>query len=138
MLHQHGAIMSAVDIFGPVISSYSRANAIEDGVLADMMQGELASVCRQHYKHPIAMTSAVFDIMERAVNNPRWGNDYAGILHDMLHMSRVCGRSLDRSTVLFPCIITCAGRKRNYTFKLQVHPGDDMEPVITIMLPEED
>lgn len=126
------------DFFGPVIFSYTRAQAIEDGVLVDMMQDKLAEVCRQHYKHPVAVTAAVFDIMQRAVENKRWCNDYAGILHDMLWMSRVHRRMLDESTALFQVIITGAGRQRVFEFKLNVGPGDQGEPVITIMLPHED
>lgn len=121
-----------------VISQYTRAQAIEDGVLVDMMQDEIAGVCRQHYKHPVAVTTEVFAIMQRAVENARWGNDYAGIMHDMLWMSRVCRRVVDESTVLFKVIITGAGRTRNFVFKLVVGPGDAGEPVITIMLPNED
>ena len=64
--------------------------------------------------------------------------DYAGILHDMLSMSKILGRKLDASTVIFRCIIQGAGRSKYYDFKLQVHPGDHGEPVITIMLPDED
>ncbi len=53
-----------------IISTYTRAQAIEDGVLVDLMQDEMTSVCRQNYKFPIACTSAVFAIMQRAVENP--------------------------------------------------------------------
>ena len=35
-------------------------------------------------------------------------------------------------------IIAGAGRRRNFEFKLVVGPGDQGEPVITIMLPGED
>lgn len=121
-----------------VISAYTRAQAIEDGVLVDLMQDRLAEVARQHYKHPIACTAAVWDIMQRAVENERHANDYAGVLHDMLWMSRVYKRPLDEHTVIFRVKITGAGRKSLYDFKLAVGPGDELEPVITIMLPEED
>src|SRR5260370_33326576 len=51
------------DVFGEVISSYSRAQAIEDGVLVDLMQGELASLVREAgFKFPIAMTTAAFEL----------------------------------------------------------------------------
>jgi len=45
---------------------------------------------------------------------------------------------LDRSNVLLEVIITGTGRKRTHSLKLAVGSGDDMEPVITIALPEED
>lgn len=121
-----------------IISTYTRAQAIEDGVLVDLMQDEMTSVCRQHYKFPIACTSAVFAIMQRAVENPRWMNSYAGVLHDMLWMSRTYKRQIDECSVIFRVIIKGAGRQSNYDFKLVCGPGDAGEPVITIMLPHED
>ena len=126
------------DFWGEPISTYTRAQAIEDGVLVDLMQGEMAAVARQHYKHPIACTSAVFSIMQRAVENKRYGNSYPGILHDMLWMSRVMKRQVDPSTVIFRVLIAGAGRQKNYDFRLTVGPGDQGEPVITITLPSED
>lgn len=126
------------EIFGETIYAYTRAQAIEDGFLVDLMQGDMADVARQHYKFPIACTSSVFGIMQKAVENPLYCNDYAGILHDMLYMSKVFKRQIDESTVIFRVIITGAGRQRNFDFKLQVGPGDQGEPVITIMMPDED
>lgn len=128
------------NIFGDVIHRYTRAQAIEDGMLIDFTNPESDTwqVCRQHYKFPIACTSAVFDIMQKAVENHRYCNDYAGILHDMLWMSKVMKRQINESTVIFRVIIAGAGRQRNYDFKLQVSPGDNGEPVITIMLQNED
>jgi hypothetical protein len=83
-------------------------------------------------------TRAVWEIMDRAVKNKRHCNDYAGILHDMLWMSRCHRRQIDASTVLFRVIITGAGRSKYHTFKLTVSGGDDGAPVVTILLPEED
>ena len=121
-----------------IISTYTRAQAIEDGVLVDFMQNELEEVCRQHFKYPIACTIAVFEIMQKAVENPRYCNDYAGILHDMLWMSRTMCRRVDEQTRIFRVIIQGASRQRYYDFKIVCHPGDQGEPVLTIMLPGED
>lgn len=126
------------EFFGAPIHVVTRAQLIEDGDLVDLMQDEMESVCRQHYKFPIACTISVFEIMRRAVENPRWCNSYAGVLHDMLYMSRAMKRQIDRSTVAFQVIIQGAGRKKYFDFVLRVHPGDDGEPVMTIMLPGED
>lgn len=126
------------ELFGDVIHRYSRAQAIEDGTLVDFMQDEMANVASEHYKFPIACTSAVFEIMRKAVENKHLRNDYAGILHDMLWMSRCNRRQLDASTIIFRVIIRGAGRSKYYDFKLVVGPGDQGEPVITIMRPAED
>lgn len=127
-------------IFGEPIHTYTRRQAIEDGALVDFSdpESDTAEVCRQHYKYPIACTAAVFGIMQKAVENPRHCNDYKGVLHDMLWMSRTYKRQLSPSAVLFRVIITGAGRSKYHDFKLIVGPGDQGEPVITIMMPDED
>ena len=114
-----------------IISTYTRAQAIEDGILVDLTQNELEEVCRQHYKYPVACTIAVFEIMQKAVENPRYCNDYAGVLHDMLWMSRTMSRRVDEQTRIFKVIIQGAGRQRYYNFKIACHPGDQGEPVLT-------
>ncbi len=130
---------SLSDFFGDAISTYSRRQAIEDGVLVDGMQPELAEISRQHYKHPVAMTAGVFDLIERAVDHPNHCNDYRGVWHDILWMSKMnITRQFSESCHLFKVIITGLGRKRTHELKVVCGPGDDAEPVVTIMLPEED
>jgi|SRR5215475_3776627 len=121
-----------------LIASYSRAQALEDGVLIDAMQGDFAEVSQQHYRDPLAMTASVFALLEQAVNNPRWLNDYKGIWADILWMSRCTGQHLDEHTKLFQVIIQGAGRKHTHTFKIVCGPGDEGERVLTVMLPDED
>ncbi len=127
------------EVFGEVIYGYSRAQAIEDGVLVDGTIGDLAEVSRQHFRYPIAMTAAVFGLMEKAVNHPKHCNDYKGVWHDICWMAK-CGisRRFDPTTHLFRVIITGTGRKRLHTLKMVCGPGDNAEPVLTVMLPEED
>jgi hypothetical protein len=68
-----------------VISTYSRAQAIDDGVLVDLMQDEqTAKLCREHYKFPIACTAALWELIQQAISNPKHGNDLLGVLHDIL------------------------------------------------------
>lgn len=131
---------SLYEIFGEPVHVYTRAQAIDDGVLVNLSdpESDTAPVCRQHYKYPVACTMRVLELMRRAVENPRYCNDYAGLLHDMLWMSRVGGRKLDASTVVFRVAIAGAGRARYYDLKLAIGPGDQGEPVITLMLPSED
>jgi len=125
------------DFYGEVISSYSRAEAIEDGVLVDMNKGTFDEVTKGIYNIPVAVTKAVYAIIKRAAENPRTCNDYKGIWHDMVHMSRVFLKK-DASSYFFPCTITGAGRKRKFIFKSVIGGGDNGEPVITFMLPDED
>jgi hypothetical protein len=124
-------------VFGEIISSYSRSQAIKDGVLVDLAT-VAPDVCRQHYKFSVACTAAVWGIIEKAVKNPRWMNDINGVVHDMLWMSRsrICPVSPEGG--LFQVVIKGAGRKSIFTFRIACGPGDQGEPVITIMLPEED
>ena len=121
-----------------IISVYTRDDAINDGVLVDLMQGELGNVCRQHYKYPIACTASVWSIISEAVSNPKFCNDCTGILHDMLHMSKVSYTPDGDDTRLFTVIITGVGRRKYHRFKIVCGPGDSGEPVLTIMLPDED
>lgn len=123
-------------LFGDVIFSYSRAQAIADGVLVDLT-GKFPNECRM-YKYPVACTAAVWALVEKAVNNPSWCNDYAGVVWDILYMSvkGVVSRP-GEDTAVFRVIITGTGRQKIHTMKAVVGPGDEGEPVITIMLPEE-
>ncbi len=50
--------MSASDVFGEVISSYSRAQAIEDGVLVD-----ISGLAREAgFRYPVAVSRGVFAV----------------------------------------------------------------------------
>lgn len=125
------------NFWGKPISVYTRAQAIADGVLVDL-SAIVPDVCRQHYKHPVACTAAVWGIIDASVRNRHHMNSVAGVVHDILWMSRVYKRQISPDTVITRVTITGAGRKKLYDFKLIVGPGDRAEPVITLMLPEED
>jgi hypothetical protein len=126
----------------PLISTYTRQQAIEDGVLVDANQGELAEVTRQHFRVHVAMTAAVFAILERAVESRRHLNDFRGVWHDVCWSLRITiSRQLEDSSIpalLFRVIITGAGRRRYWTLKALMGPDDEGAPCLTIMLPEED
>ncbi len=125
---------SMTDLFGEVIHSYSRADAIEDGFLVD-----LTEYSNGYFKFPVAITSAFWAIIEKAVNNDDYANSYEGVLHDVFSMALWQMRiKKDTSIVYFKVIIAGAGRKRNYIGKVTCSPGDSMEPVLTFMLRDED
>lgn len=119
------------EIFGAPISVYSRSQAIEDGVLADL--STLFPSDTRLYKYPVACTSAVWDLIEKA--SKKEASTAPGIVWDICYMSaKFPVAKLDESTRLFKVII---GRK-TYTLKVNCGPGDNAEPVITIMLRNED
>jgi hypothetical protein len=133
--------MNTQPIFTPddVIYAYTRKQALEDGVQVDANTGDFAEVTRQHYKYPVYMTRTIFDLVERAVENKHFWNDYKGVWHDILWMSRVYSRRIDEQTREFIVIIKGAGRKSKYTLVAQCGPMDidDPQPVVTIMMPDE-
>lgn len=124
-------------LFGDVISRYTRAQAIADGQLVDL-SALVGDVCRSHYKHPIACTAGVWIIIDKAIKNRRHCNDLGGVVHDMLWMSRKVSHQINASTRSFRVIITGAGRSKYHDFVISCGPGDNAEPVMTIMLPGED
>ena len=127
------------EFYGEPIYVYTRAQAIEDGVLIDASACDLADLTREHYKYPVAMTAAVWALIEKAVAHPKYCNDLEGVWHDVLWMSRKnITRRFDATSHLFAVIITGTGRRRKHTLKAVCGPGDDAEPVVTIMLPDED
>ena len=122
--------MTNENLFGETIYSYSRAQAIEDGVLVDLSH---VDSIRQHWKHPFACTATVWGIIEDALQRP--DQDSCGICHDISTMAKLAIRSArDADQILFTVIIT--GKK--HAMKLHIGPGDTGAAVLTLMLPNED
>jgi hypothetical protein len=129
------------DVFGEPIAGYSRRQAIEDGVLVDLMQPETVGLVREAgFKFPVAMTANAFaaTVAEMGESLPE-GQDIQGRLWDVLWM--------------LSCAIKIAGSTNRLTFRVSVWngrrreevklwalcgPGDDAAPVVTIMLEGED
>lgn len=125
----------------PIISAYSRAQALEDGFLVDAQQGDLAEVTRQHVgATPCAMTAAVHALIERAVTNPRAHNDWRGVWHDVLWMGQFARRASAQAGGTprgFKVTITGTGRRRLHLLFISVGPGDQGEAVVTVMTQED-
>lgn len=112
-----------------IISSYSRDQAIADGVLISANIGDLAEVTEQHLPGvSVVMTTGVFSLIKKAVDHPRWLNDWRGVWHDVLWMAR-----RHNAEGLFLVIITGTGRKRNHVLRIV----RDAEGV-TVLLRHED
>ena len=142
---------SLESLFGPVISGYSRAQAIADGVLVDV--STVLTPCP--FKYPVAMTLSAWSATCGA--GGEWvpaaegsgctqiklpgGQDVAGRLHDvftmMLHAIE-SGNPADRLN--FRVLIDARGIGRPQPVDLYAvcGPGYTAAPVLTILLPNED
>ena len=122
----------------PLIYSYTRKQAIEDGVLVDLTPWAretgftiplacTATVCNQHVTPPEG---------SRAV-----GQSERGRAHDLLWMLWLAIKKQPEAAdlLIFEVIFLNAGGKRE-TVKLKAicGPGDNAEAVLTVMLPNED
>lgn len=124
-----------------IISSYTRKQAIEDGVLVDV--SEIAK--EAGFKIPVAVTQAVWhDYIDwENVQNQKAFQDTEGRLWDVVSMLRFyCNRSKDEAEIIYSLYVVPRERQviRPTLVKLKaaIGAGDNGEPVITIMLPNED
>jgi hypothetical protein len=121
-----------------IISRYTRAHAIEDGMLVDVTHTPERT--EAGIKYPVAMTRAVYETcVELTPAAKRAGNDVRGRLWDVLWMMRFPVRRIDPTAHIFELFcVTDRQRPSKVQLKAVCGPGDDAEPVITIMLPDED
>lgn len=122
-------------IFGPVVYRYTRAQAIEDGVLVDVSE----TAREAGIVFPTAVTTAVWDACVTVPESASWQSE-TGRLWDVLTLLR------------YAIARDASGQQVNFTVGIQndetppqpvrlkalCGPGDSGEPVITIMFPEED
>ena len=116
-----------------VIHRYTRKQAIEDGVLVD-----LSELSREAgIKFPVAVTREVFEVLDDT-SSP--GQDFTGRAWDMLMIFRMEARKIKGDEIQFaPLFVMKEGKEPNsIPMWAKCGPGDDMEPVITIMMPNED
>jgi Family of unknown function (DUF6573) len=121
----------------PVIFRYTREQAIEDGVLVDV--SEMAR--EAGFRFPVALTQAVY---AECVEVPEGvtGQDVSGRLWDVLWMLLVAVKasSGELSEVRYEVLVRNDDAKpaKLTHLKSLCGPGDEAEPVITIMFPNED
>ena len=143
-------------LWGEPIHTYTRAQAIADGILVDLTtatddQGQ--RLCQQAgFKIPVAMTQTAWAKTVEAGGTwkptddgetleLKGGQSPTGRLWDLLHMLKVaCGRAGSTDRVHFQVLVDVQGDGQHTLVKLwaQCGPGDDARPVITIMLEGED
>lgn len=121
-----------------IVFSYTRKEAIEDGVLIDVStMAKEAGITS-----PVAVT---VDLYEKYLNpseklTSHFGQSYSGRLWDTLSMC--CLAAIRRNTALINFSVAFLMKENEepqiVTLKAMAHGGDDGELVITIMLPHED
>ena len=128
----------------PVIHAYTRAEALADGVLVDVT----ATAKEAGFKVPTAVTASVFseciEWTEQDAKKSRTYQDQAGRLWDVLYLAAAMARSLrgrHQNQLLYKLrVVPRPGHDhpRLRTLKLVIGPGDNAEPVATIMRTDED
>jgi hypothetical protein len=119
-----------------LIHRYTRADAIRDGVLIDV-----STVAREAgIRYPVALTRAAW---ERCVAVPPGVacQDEAGRLWDVLFLLACAARSSGGQEVRFAVHVRNDNRERTppqVCLKALCDPGDQGEPVVTVLVPEED
>ena len=136
---------SLLDYFGEPISVYTRQQAIDDGVLVDITD----TAKEAGFRFSTCVTNAVWEDCcawtEDDGNLSRHPQDQDGRLWDVVFMAATAARDENhRDNEQLHFIINRVPRPNNadtnrtITLKLHIGPGDDREPVITIMYPHED
>lgn len=136
-----------------LLSVYSRAEAIEDGILVDCTQDPFDDLNRNAgVKFDVALTRAAF---ERYVEVPEQFTglqDIKGRYWDLIFMFALAAQREPRGSELlfeFICLPNGCGRCANerrgpspeqllVQLKAVSGPGDHGEPCLTLMLPDED
>lgn len=123
-----------------LVYAYTRARAIADGVLVDVSKmAEQAG-----FLVPVAVTRSVWDeLIVPDEPSRRLGQSEEGRLWDILNVARWAmwtkGKSPRVNEVRFHVTCVVRGtRRRTATLKAVLGPGDQGEPVITVMFPDED
>jgi len=135
---------SAESFFGDIISTYTRAQAIEDGVLIDV-----SPIAKEagFNEWPVAMTAGAWTdcvAWSDTDSQTQVYQDQSGRLYDVIFMAfqAICLSREVGDRLLFRLYrVPRDGRSTEAeitTLKLIVGPGDSGEPVITIMLIDED
>jgi hypothetical protein len=116
------------------ISVYTRAEAIEDGVLVDVSD----TAREAGFRFPVAITRTAFDEHVDPDPMPHMTN-MRGRLWDVLNILKFVIRANKKAdTILFGVTLNTKEGKRLIPLKAVCGGGDHGEPVITIMNVHED
>lgn len=123
-----------------LIHTYTRAEAIDDGTLVDIS----AAAAEVGIRYPVAMTIGAWADCVAWEDTNDWPQDERGRLHDLVWMLSCAIRRApaDTDTVRYELLRVPnkphAHRAVRAELRCVVGPGDNAEPVMTILLPSED
>lgn len=121
-----------------VIHVYTRAQALADGVLLDVSE----TAREAGFRVPVALTAAVWaDCVSWDKSVESYPQDEAGRLWDVLYLAAFEARRRRNAQVVPFGVLRVPHRGTKpelVQLTLHIGPGDDAEPVITIMQPGED
>lgn len=121
-----------------LVYAYSRAQALADGVLVDAS----ALAKEAGFKVPVALTAAAWaDCVAWDQARESYPQDETGRLWDVLTMARFAARgqpSAQRVNVELLRVPSQGHCPQQVRLVMVIGPGDQAEPVITIMQPGED
>lgn len=129
-------------IFGEEIYRYTRAQALADGELVDVTK----TAREAGFRVPVAMTAAAWNktVAWSETDSARQvQQDEAGRCWDVIWMGYIAAKRASSSfRVPFQLYVVPRGgkatRPRLVTLHMHIGSGDEGEPVITIMNPDED
>ena len=129
--------------FGPVLSVYTRAQAIEDGFLVDVSE----TAREAGFTIPVAVTRSVWDRIVALPDGYQGFQDESGRLWDVLWMAHYYAVRASDSDRVRMCVLVRDIRKdlrdshrppRKHFPIVAIGAGDDGGAAITIMWPEDD
>lgn len=134
-------IKATTSPFGELIYAYTRADAIADGVLVQIPEETRKEA---GISWPVAISSSLWSLVEPDNLEEMPGQSISGRLWDLLWLFRCAIHSSRTSSDRISYRITFLMKTGNQVYERTVSviahagPGDMGEPVITLMLPEDD
>lgn len=118
-----------------VVHRYTRAEALEDGVLVDV--SEIAREAGVRF--PVAVSRRVWvEVVEPPEEARATGQSEAGRLWDVLWCFAAAARRTRASELVYEVLVNDGDGARKVVLKAVCGPGDTLQPVMTILFPEED
>ena len=130
--------------FGPVLDAYTRAQAIEDGILVDVSETAREAGFPDSRRGHAQRSGAAWSPLPEGY---RGFQDESGRLWDVLWMARHYALRASNSNRVRMCVLVRDIRKdlrdsnrppRRHFPIVAIGADDDASPVITVMFPEDD